>query len=209
MNNIVKPLYAIASASSLPAACLTDVTQKYNETTIRSIGVSEAVVKYDTASNDAARKQALNTVQSGFTSVIEATNKLFDSYSKCAQQAKKSKPKLYDPIDVIAETVNFYVTSSGSVTPTWKLVSVTAPLAPTFASASRKDTNTLNTYVGPAGNNARRGHHGVSSNEQPDFGVAVKPSVGSKADALMSHMKQYLLSAIGRLAAPALRESGG
>ena len=143
MNNIVKPLYAIASASSLPAACLTDVTQKYNETTIRSIGVSEAVVKYDTASNDAARKQALNTVQSGFTSVIEATNKLFDSYSKCAQQAKKSKPKLYDPIDVIAETVNFYVTSSGSVTPTWKLVSVTAPLAPTFASASRKDTNTL------------------------------------------------------------------
>jgi hypothetical protein len=52
-------------------------------------------------------------------------------------------PALYDPIDLIGETVNFYITLSGSVTPTWKLVRVTAPLAPTFASAIRKNTNTL------------------------------------------------------------------
>jgi hypothetical protein len=44
---------------------------------------------------------------------------------------------------VISETVNFFVTGTGSVTPTWKLVKVTAPLAPVFLSGSRKDTNTL------------------------------------------------------------------
>ena len=44
---------------------------------------------------------------------------------------------------MIGETVNFFVTSTGSVTPGWKLVHVTAPLAPTFLAGSRKDTNTL------------------------------------------------------------------
>jgi hypothetical protein len=143
MNNMVKPLYAIASASSLASACLADVTQKYNKAVILSIGVSEGVIKYDTASSEASRQQALDAVKEDFTGVIDATNKLFDSYSKCAQQVQKNKLKVYDPIDVISETVNFYVTSSGSVTPTWKLINVTAPLAATFASASRKDTNTL------------------------------------------------------------------
>jgi hypothetical protein len=64
-------------------------------------------------------------------------------YSACAVKKRNDPPKVYDPIDAISETVNFYVTSTGSVTPMWKLVTVTAPLAPTFASAIRKDTNTL------------------------------------------------------------------
>jgi hypothetical protein len=35
---------------------------------------------------------------------------------------KKAGPPVYDPISTISETVNFYVTVTGSVTPTWKLV---------------------------------------------------------------------------------------
>jgi len=40
----------------------------------------------------------------------------------CKPPAKKPPPgpPQYDPIDVMSETVNFYVTASGSVTPMWK-----------------------------------------------------------------------------------------
>jgi hypothetical protein len=57
--------------------------------------------------------------------------------------APQPTPLVYDPLDLISETINFYITSSGSVTPTWKLVRVSAPVSSTFFSASRKDTNTL------------------------------------------------------------------
>ena len=75
------------------------------------------------------------------------TREMMSAITKCNQKtqekAKNKRPTLYDPIETISETVNFYLTVSGSITPIWKLVRVTAPLAPTLASGSRKDTNTL------------------------------------------------------------------
>jgi hypothetical protein len=68
---------------------------------------------------------------------------MIDGYQACARQLGKQDHKSYDPISTIGQTVNFFVTSSGSVTPTWKLINVTAPLANTFLSASRKDTNSV------------------------------------------------------------------
>jgi len=62
---------------------------------------------------------------------------------KQGKKAKSRKEPAYDPIGLISQTINFYITASGSVTPTWKLVRMTAPVSPTFASVSRKDTNTL------------------------------------------------------------------
>jgi hypothetical protein len=76
---------------------------------------------------------------------IEFAKKMVGLISDCPAAAKKppAGPALYGPIDLIGETVNFYITLSGSVTPSWKLVRITAPLAPTLVSATRKDTNTL------------------------------------------------------------------
>jgi hypothetical protein len=63
--------------------------------------------------------------------------------SVISEVKKKAGPPVYDPVSTITETVNFYITSTGSITPTWKLVRVTAPIAGTFLSGIRKDTNTL------------------------------------------------------------------
>ncbi|MGJ4970008.1 hypothetical protein ACQR1N_08640 [Bradyrhizobium sp. HKCCYLRH1073] len=142
INNVVKPLYGIASSSSFEGECMAEITLNQNKAIVWSVGVSSNVIKYDQASG-AAKDDALKAVQNDFKETINAANKMIAAYKVCAGQKWKDKPKVYDPIDAINETVNFYVTSSGSVTPAWKLARVTAPLASTFASASRKDTNTL------------------------------------------------------------------
>ena len=91
-----------------------------------------------------AKEDAVKVVEKDFGAVVGFANKMIASFKKCAVEKRaRAAPKLYDPIDLMGETINFYVTASGSITPTWKLVSVTAPLSSTFASASRKDTNTL------------------------------------------------------------------
>jgi hypothetical protein len=50
---------------------------------------------------------------------------------------------LYDPIDLIQETVNFYITASGSVTPSWKLVRISAPLTSPLLSGTAKTTDSM------------------------------------------------------------------
>ena len=143
INNIVKPLYGIASSYSFDKKCLAEVAQHQNEAIVLSVNVSEDVVKYDQSTTDDESKAALEDEKLMFEKVVKAAKDVIASFKACATAAKKSKEKIYDPIDAINETVSFFVTVSGSVTPTWKLVNVTAPLAATFASASRKDTNTL------------------------------------------------------------------
>jgi len=141
INNIVKPIYGIASATTSPfdPICIQELSKQQNEAIVLSVGVSQNVIEYDQKPNEAT----LNKEKQNFSKLVDATNVFLAAYQKCANAVTIRKPKVYDPIDVIQETVNFYITSSGSVTPTWKLVNVTAPLASTFASASRKDTNTL------------------------------------------------------------------
>jgi hypothetical protein len=140
INNIVKPLYAIASASSFEKSCLETVTQKQNQAIIWSIGVSKNAINYAQAA-DKDKPGALDAVKNDFTNTV---NDLIDTYTNCAKDSgKNTKIKKYDPISTIGATVNFYITSSGSVTPTWKLINVNAPLASTFLSGSRKDTNSF------------------------------------------------------------------
>lgn len=143
INNIVKPLYGIASSYSFDKKCLAQVAQNQNEAIVLSVNVSEDVVKYEEASTADEKTKAFNDEQDMFKKVVTAARDVIDSFKACATAAKKNQDKVYDPIDAINETVNFFITGTGSVTPTWKLVNVTAPLAPTFASATRKDTNTL------------------------------------------------------------------
>jgi len=82
--------------------------------------------------------------------VITATNQMAKNMLDCAQKTvvineakKNAPPPVYDPVSAITESVNFYITATGSITPTWKLVRVTAPISGTFISGIRKDTNTL------------------------------------------------------------------
>ena len=142
ITNVVKPLFGIASTSSFEPSCLAQVADAQNKAVIFSINVSENVVRYN-ASSGTEQSKALGDARNNFKSVVYAARDMIAKYKICANQQWKAAPKIYDPIDLISQTVNFYVTASGSVTPSWKLVNVTAPLAGTFASASRKDTNTL------------------------------------------------------------------
>ena len=143
INNIVKPLYGVASTSSFEASCLAKITNSQNKAIIWSVGVSENRIAYDQSNDGKVKDQRLKKEKDDFTALVNSANSMISDYQKCANEKQKAKPKVYDPADAISETVNFYVTGSGSVTPTWKLVNLTAPIASTFASISRKDTNTL------------------------------------------------------------------
>ena len=164
INDIVKPRYAIAQAS-LDQSCLGPITQSQYEAIAQSANVSSFVVKVDKAAEKAAAKNAsdadvaqatidsadaLDAANKARDAVIAQTNAMADQMSDCTLKTKKIKaaekkagPPVYDPISTISETVNFYVTITGSLTPTWKLVQVTAPTSSTFLSGTRKDTNTL------------------------------------------------------------------
>jgi hypothetical protein len=143
INNIVKPLYGIAS-TSLDPLCLKDATQSQFDAIAWSAKVSLAVIDVDKATTETDAETALKAVKGAESSVIDSANKMVSDIKTCGTKKKPTNgPPQYDPIDVISETVNFYITWSGSVTPGWKLVQVTAPLAPAFLSGFRKDTNTL------------------------------------------------------------------
>jgi hypothetical protein len=139
INNVVKPLYALASASSFDPKCLAGITVDQSKAIISSIGVSINVPKF-TQSGDS---KVLDRIKKDFTDTVDSANRMIAGYRACATALGRQDNKTYDPINLISQTVNFYITSSGSVTPSWKLINVTAPLAGTFLSASRKDTNTL------------------------------------------------------------------
>ncbi len=145
VTNIANPLYDIAAAS-LPKTCLPEITQTRYKIATFAATVSLKKIAVDEARDVPTSNTALGDETQALNDTITNTKAMLDLIQKCAKQDQKPKPPAeaaYDPIDLIGQTINFYITASGSVTPSWKLVRVTAPLSPTFASASRKDTNTL------------------------------------------------------------------
>lgn len=142
INNIVKPVTDILVASF--PACVKPVTQLRNQAVIEAALVSSDKIEVDRATTVKASKDALETLNKKIAELEGVVGKTIGELKTCPTlKAPKPAPMLYDPLDLISQTMNFYITSSGSITPTWKLTRVTAPLASTFASASRKDTNTL------------------------------------------------------------------
>jgi hypothetical protein len=150
INNIVKPITDILGASF--PACVKDLTQLRNEAIIEAALVSADKIEVDRAMTapeskkalDALNEQLSGTPGKSDTGLEAKVEDVLAQLKTCpSRRAPKSPPQVYDPLDLVSQTINFYITSSGSVTPTWKLVSISAPLASTFASASRKDTNTL------------------------------------------------------------------
>jgi hypothetical protein len=150
ISNIVKPIAEILVASF--PACVSDVTQLRNEAIIEAALVSADKIEVDKAKNIADSQKAVTELQQQMSgtpskadSGLEAkVNDMLKQLKTCpGRKPKPTAPTEYDPFDLVSQTINFYITSSGSVTPTWKLVNVSAPVASTFASLSRKDTNTL------------------------------------------------------------------
>jgi hypothetical protein len=153
INNIVKPVADILVASF--PACVQTITQLRNEAIIRAVLVSGAKIDVDRATvlsdSDTALTKVRETLEGNVGKDGKKTGGLEQKVEDVLAELKECpsrkqpapRPLMYDPLDLISQTMNFYITSSGSVTPSWKLVQVTAPLSGTFASASRKDTNTL------------------------------------------------------------------
>lgn len=153
INNIVKPVTDIMVASF--PACVQTMTQLRNEAIIRAALVSGAKIDVDRATVIADSDAALAKLREALEGKAgkdgkksggleqEVEDVLAELKTCPLKKQPAPKPQMYDPLDLISQTMNFYITSSGSVTPSWKLVQVTAPLSGTFASASRKDTNTL------------------------------------------------------------------
>jgi hypothetical protein len=143
VTNIVTPLFDIASTEN--PICLPAINGARAQSVTWATVVSLRKIDVDRAKTDTDSTKALTDEKAAQDKAIDFAKKMVGLISDCPAAAKKPPPgpALYDPIDLIGETVNFYITLTGSVTPTWKLVRVTAPLAPTFASAIRKDTNTL------------------------------------------------------------------
>jgi hypothetical protein len=142
INNIVKPVTDILSASF--PACVKTVTQLRNEAIIQAALVSNDKIDVDGAKTVEASSTAMTALNKKFDELERVVRKVVGELKICPQlPVPRTIPQAYDPLDLVSQTINFYITSSGSITPTWKLTRVTAPLASTFASVSRKDTNTL------------------------------------------------------------------
>lgn len=140
-KEVVTPLYDIAT-NSVASSCQAGITSdKYAAVTAASV---VALKKYgvDNTQDPNESTRMLNEEAEAAKETYNSAISMLTKIKNCGPK-EKPKPALYDPLDVIGETVNFYVTATGSVTPTWKLVRITAPLAPTFLSGTRKDTNTL------------------------------------------------------------------
>lgn len=141
ISEVVTPLYDIAN-NSIANSCLKSVTKdKYTAVTSGSV---VAIKKYgvDNAETPDASKQLLDDETNAAKAVYNSALSMLTTIKNCGPK-EKAKPSLYDPLDIISETMNFYITANGSVTPMWKLVRVTAPLSTTFLSGQRKDTDTL------------------------------------------------------------------
>lgn len=171
IGNVVKPRYELAQGS-LDSSCMKPVSEANFEAIAQAANVSAFVINIDKAAEAASDRPQnklsdidaapilkaavedstamLKKLNDARDMAIKATNAMAIEMQKCAKKTKKIQddkkkegPAVFDPVSSISETVNFYVTVTGNVTPTWKLVRVTAPSSGTFLSGTRKDTNTL------------------------------------------------------------------
>jgi hypothetical protein len=171
INNVVKPLYSIGQAT-IEAACLKKITEdQYDAITYAGTVSLKVVDIYNAAENKNQTKvdNLIKDLKDAAQNVVTHARSMTEGIDRCAVSSpiKPKGPSSYDPIDVISETVNFFVTYSGSITPGWKLVQVTAPLAPTLFSTSRKDTNTLILAMG-------------RPNSAADGGIAATPAMNNQ-----------------------------
>jgi hypothetical protein len=148
ITTVVTPLYELGTTANFPAKCLTEMLGFR----IKAAGAAADVTIEKINIENADPKNAddiLNTFdkeQRSKKDVFENANNMLTKLQTChipKPEPAVAAPAVYDPIDLIQETVNFYITTSGSVTPSWKLVRISAPLTTPFLSGQIKNTDTI------------------------------------------------------------------
>lgn len=143
LKNIIVPAADIL-APSFPG-CSKDVTQLKFKGTIQAVEVSNYKLSLDHATDLTKANSILSDMtKNGLTPLERTSHDIVADLKRCqSTHAQAAKVAQYDPIDLISQTINFYITVSGSVNPAWKLVRVSAPIAPALGTASRKYTDTM------------------------------------------------------------------
>ena len=111
--------------------------------------LSDSLNKLKSA-NDALNK-TLADQKSEELKIENSVYSIIKEYGACTNPSLKAPEPVYDPLALISHQVNFIITSSGSITPTWKLARITVPNSPNLIAASRKNTNTLIIALGRTG----------------------------------------------------------
>ncbi|MFK4502887.1 hypothetical protein ABIF86_007178 [Bradyrhizobium japonicum] len=153
IENVVKPLYDLAITTDLPKKC--NLQMQRDRASALSSAAEAAIAK---SNIDNAKPEDFKLVISSFAAqltarsvVLAKSQAMLTDITGCKEPpTKPAKPAvaLYDPIDLIQETANFYITASGSVAPSWKLVRISAPLGSPLFSATAKTTDSMIVTMG-------------------------------------------------------------
>jgi len=91
---------------------------------------------------------ALKKEQTAEQELEKAVSRMLSDFEQCRKAAPPAPT--YDPLSTVSHEIDFIVTYSGGVNPTWKFARVSVPNSPLFA-ASRKYTNRLIIAMGRKG----------------------------------------------------------
>ncbi len=91
---------------------------------------------------------ALKKEQTAEQDLEKAVPRMLSDYERCRKATPP--PPMYDPLSTVSHEIDFIVTYSGGVNPTWKFARVSVPNSPLFA-ASQKYTNRLIIAMGRKG----------------------------------------------------------
>jgi len=148
ISTVVTPLYELATAANFPPKCL----EKMLGFRIKAVGAGAEVTidRVNIENGDPTKPDEIITAgnkeqtsrNEAFTNANSMLQELKDCHIPPAKPAVVAEP-LYDPIDLIQETINFYITTSGSLTPSWKLVRISAPLTTPLLSGQIKNTDAI------------------------------------------------------------------
>ncbi|MHC2367435.1 hypothetical protein ACVIQT_002083 [Bradyrhizobium diazoefficiens] len=146
ITTVVNPLYDLASSTTLAPKCLSQMLSDRIQAVASAAQVAIVKTKIDDTTDPSELADLFDKETKAKETTFKHAQAMLDRIDACHEPPPKktvAPPPQYDPIDLVQETVNFYVTVSGSVSPSWKLVRVTAPISSPFASATKKDTDTL------------------------------------------------------------------
>lgn len=153
IENVVKPLYELALTTDLPKKCNTQMQRDRASAISSSASVAINKSNIDNSGSDQPDKiiESYKFEQAARDDVLSKAQAMLDDITNCKEPPPKpATPTIayYDPIDLIQETANFYVTISGSVAPSWKLVRISAPLGLPLFSGTAKRTHSLIVTMG-------------------------------------------------------------
>lgn len=153
VDNVIRPLYELAITTDLPKKC--NIQMQRDRASALASAANAAISK---SNIDNAKPEEFKSIIDSYTAqkesrtnVLQKGQAMLVGITQCTEppdRPQKPTVALYDPIDLIQETVNFHITASGTVAPSWKLVRVSVPLGGPLLSGAAKTTNSLIVTMG-------------------------------------------------------------